>query len=85
VDTSVSEVTVGKITDAYATCADKFEDAHVNEMGRQGWEMVNVATVGPRVLSDFPVWVMSASLAVLVVHPTRTGDVWLLKAMFSPV
>ena len=28
---------------AYATCADRFEDAYLNEMGRQGWEMVSLS------------------------------------------
>jgi hypothetical protein len=38
VDTSVSEVTVGKITDAYAACADRFANTYLNEMRQQGWE-----------------------------------------------
>jgi hypothetical protein len=28
---------------AYATCADKFEDTYLNEMGRQGWEMLSLS------------------------------------------
>ena len=32
---------VQKIVNAYATCAAKFEETYLNEMGRQGWEMVN--------------------------------------------
>jgi hypothetical protein len=43
VDTTVSPVTVNKITDAYATCAAEFEDTYLNEMGRQGWEMVSLS------------------------------------------
>ena len=27
----------------YATCAAEFEDAYLNEMGSQGWEMVNMS------------------------------------------
>jgi hypothetical protein len=28
---------------AYATCADRFEDIYLNEMGQQGWEMVSIS------------------------------------------
>jgi hypothetical protein len=44
-DATVSAVTVSRITDAYAACADRFEDTYLNEMGSQGWEMVSLSTL----------------------------------------
>ncbi len=29
----------------YLTCADKFEDAYLTEVGRQGWGMVSRSTL----------------------------------------
>ena len=29
----------------YMICADSFEDTYLNEMGQQGWEMVNISTL----------------------------------------